>query len=180
MEKNAMIIYGNEEKSQQTGSFMETRLNSVIEKMKSKNIERNELVSLEEIKSFEKKNNIKLPNELVSFYTTISNGCKMIDGFNLRKLEEWKFKTGQLNRDFPFTEPWIWEDDENTEKLKYIEDGNIELIDIGDSQTWNIIVSGKEKGKMWFFTDVGIQPCAPAMDFLTWFEFWLDGNEDYF
>lgn len=55
MEKNAMIIYGNEEKSQQTGSFMETRLNSVIEKMKSKNIERNELVSLEEIKSFEKK-----------------------------------------------------------------------------------------------------------------------------
>ena len=167
-----MIIYGNEEKSQQTGSF--------IEKMKSKNIERNELVSLEEIKSFEKKNNIELPNELVSFYTTISNGCKMLDGFNLRKLDEWKFKKGQLNSDFPFTEPWIWEDDENTGKLKQIENGNIELIDIGDSQTWNIIVSGKEKGKMWFFTDVGIQPCAPAMDFLTWFEFWLDGNEDYF
>lgn len=54
------------------------------------------------------------------------------------------------------------------------------MIDIGDSQTWNIIINGKEEGKMWFFTDVGIQPCAPSMNFLEWFEFWLDGNEDYF
>lgn len=79
-----------------------------------------------------------------------------------------------------FTEYWIWEDDYDEERVKHVVDGNLELIDIGDSQTWNIIVNGKEEGKMWFFTDVGIQPCTPSMNFLEWFEFWLDGNEDYF
>lgn len=159
---------------------MKTRLNSIIDKMKSKNIERNEVVSLDDIKNFERKNKIELPKELVSFYTEISNGCKMIDGFNLLKMEDWKFNSSKVDKDFLFTKYWIWEDDNDSENLKHIEDGNIELIDIGDSQTWNIIVSGKEKGKMWFFTDVGIQPCAPSMNFLELFEFWLDGNDDYF
>lgn len=54
------------------------------------------------------------------------------------------------------------------------------MIDIGCGQTWNIIVFGKEYGKMWNYTDVGIAPAAPELSFLEWFEFWLDGGEDYF
>ena len=50
----------------------------------------------------------------------------------------------------------------------------IELINIGDAQSCNIVVTGKQRGKMWFFTDVGIQPCAPEMSFLEWFEYWLE------
>lgn len=33
---------------------------------------------------------------------------------------------------------------------------------------------------MWFFLDVDIQPAAPELHFLDWFECWLNGNEDYF
>lgn len=69
---------------------------------------------------------------------------------------------------------------QNTDDIQNIVNGNIEIINIGDSQSWNIIVNGEEKGNMWYFTDVGIQPCKPSMIFLEWFEFWLDGKEDYF
>ena len=31
---------------------------------------------------------------------------------------------------------------------------------------------------MYFFTDIGIQPCVPSMNFLEWFEVWLDGNDE--
>lgn len=159
---------------------MKTRVDRILQKMKSNNVKRNEVITVEEIKKFERENGIKLPKELVIFYTEISNGCKMIDGCDLLKMEEWKYKVDNINKDFLFTEYWIWEDDYDEERVKHIVDGNLELINIGDSQTWNIIINGKEEGKMWFFTDVGIQPCAPSMNFLEWFEFWLDGNEDYF
>lgn len=61
-----------------------------------------------------------------------------------------------------------------------VDKGNIQLIDVGDGQSWNIIITGNERGQMWFFTDIGIQPCAPRRDFLSWFEYWIDGNDDYF
>lgn len=68
----------------------------------------------------------------------------------------------------------------SVESLDKVGNGNVSLIDIGDCQSWNIIVTGEERGRMWFFTDVGIQPCVPNRGFLSWFEYWLDGNENYF
>ena len=68
----------------------------------------------------------------------------------------------------------------SVESLDKVGNGNISLIDIGDCQSWNIVVTGEERGRMWFFTDVGIQPCVPNRGFLSWFEYWLDGNENYF
>lgn len=159
---------------------MKNTIERILQKMKDRDIQRNEVISFEYVKKFEKETNIKLPEELVLFYTEVCNGCKMLGGFNLLRMEEWKYNVTNLTKDFLFEEYWIWEDDYDEEKIKYIIDGNLELIDIGDAQSWNIIINGKEKGKMWFFTDVGIQPCAPSMTFLEWFEFWLDGNEDYF
>jgi hypothetical protein len=81
---------------------------------------------------------------------------------------------------FPFDKYWVWEDEPGDVNLDDVLKGNIELIDIGDAQTWNIIINGKERGQMWFFADVGIQPCAPKRSFLSWYEYWLDGNDDYF
>lgn len=159
---------------------MKTVIKRIQQKMKDKNIEGNPVTSLEYVKRFELENNIKLPEELVLFYTEVCNGCRMLDGFNLLRMEDWKYDLNHLTKDFLFEEFWIWEDDYDAQKMNCITDGNLELIDIGDAQTWNIIIKGKERGKMWFFTDVGIQPCAPSMSFLEWFEFWLDGNEDYF
>lgn len=159
---------------------MKSNIDRIIDKMNFKNIQRNQVVSIEEINQFEINFNILLPEELVLFYTKISNGCKMIDGFDLLKLTDWKYNIEHLKDDFLFDKYWIWESNYDEEKITKITYGNIELIDIGDAQTWNIIVNGNEKGKMWFFSDVGIQPCAPSMNFLEWFEYWLDGNEDFF
>lgn len=159
---------------------MNTNIHRIIEKMKSKNIVGNEIASIDKIRDFEEKTNITMPEELVLFYTQICNGCKMMDGYNLLKIEDWEINPAHIRKDFPFENYWIWEDDYDEERVKTISYGNIELIYIGDAQTWNIIVKGNQKGKMWLFTDVGIQPCAPSMSFLEWFEFWLDGNNDYF
>ena len=141
----------------------------------------NEPVSEQDIKSFEQRHNISLPQELVMFYTNICNGCKMPDGSEIRKLEEWEINPLYIIKDFPFEDVWIWEDEScDKNKLQEILFGNIELVDIGDCQTWNIIVQGKKKGEMWFFTDVGIQPCVPSKGMLEWIEGWLDEDNEYF
>ena len=93
----------------------------------------------------------------------------MIDGFQLRPIGEWKFDPEGISKSFSFEQAWIWEDDYDEEKIKQIVYGNIELIDIGDAQSWNIIISGPQKGQMWLFSDVGIQPCAPPKSLLEWF-----------
>lgn len=161
---------------------MDARIEQIKMKLINKNIELNETISIDEIRGFEFEYNVKLPEELVKFYTQISNGCRMLDQYFLYKFEEWKFNSERISKEFPFEEYWIWEDDEGDARIDYkvIENGVIELIDIGDAQTWNIVANGKQYGKMWFFSDVGIQPAAPAKTFLEWFEFWLDGNDNYF
>lgn len=140
----------------------------------------NEPISINEITNFENSNNFSLPEELVLFYTEIGNGCGMIDGFYLKGLDELEYDELKVKEDFIFTKYWIWEDNENKALFDKVGSGNIELINIGDSQSWNIIITGEERGQMWFFTDVGIQPCAPRRSFLSWFEHWLDGNDNYF
>lgn len=149
-------------------------------KIQEEGIITNEPISINEITNFENSNNFSLPEELVLFYTEIGNGCEMIDGFYLKKLEELEFDENRVKEDFIFTRYWIWEDNENKDLFDKVGSGNIELINVGDSQSWNIIITGGERGQMWFFTDVGIQPCAPKRSFLSWFEHWLDGNDNYF
>lgn len=60
--------------------------------------------------------------------------------------------------------------------------GEFELIDIGDSISCNLIVTGECRGEVWNFCDVSVQPCCERQDFLGWFELWLDhqDNTDYF
>lgn len=159
---------------------MTSDMSMLIGKMEERGITRRDPVDIQKIRDFEKRYGVKLPLELVEFYTSISNGCEMIDGFQLRAFESWVFREEKVSRPFPFDKYWIWEDDPDKSRLEDIENGVIELIDIGDCQTWNIVISGDQTGKMWFFTDVGIQPAAPSMTFLEWFSFWLDGNEDFF
>ena len=158
---------------------MDDRICRIKRKILNKNIKIKKTVGIEKIKELEAKLKIVLPKELIDFYTLISNGGEMLDGFNLYSFDEWKYNSNKVSQDFPFENYWIWEEEEDTE-FDVLDNGNIELIDIGDSQTWNIIVSGKQYGKMWFFSNVGIQPAAPSRTFLDWFEYWLDGNDNYF
>ncbi|MDR2152147.1 MAG: SMI1/KNR4 family protein [Helicobacteraceae bacterium] len=149
-------------------------------KIQEKGIITNKPISINKITKFENNYKFILPEELVLFYTETGNGCEIIDGFYLKGLEELEFDENRAKEDFVFSKYWIWEDDETNNLFDKVGSGNIELIDIGDSQSWNIIITGEERGQMWFFTDVGIQPCAPKRSFLSWFEYWLDGNGNYF
>ncbi|MEO3944932.1 SMI1/KNR4 family protein [Gorillibacterium sp. CAU 1737] len=159
-------------------------MNETIQRIKSKlqreNTPLNDPISIDEIRRYEQRFEWSLPEELVLFYTKIGNGCTMIDGFPLKGLHQLVFNESKAKESFPFTRHWIWEDDETPELLDQVPCGNLELINLGDSQSWNIIIAGEEKGQMWFFTDVGMQPCAPRCSFLAWFEQWLDGNDRYF
>lgn len=67
---------------------MNDRVNRIKQKIENRNIQKNEAISIDEIRNFEKITNIKLPRELVLFYTEICNGCKMIDNFSLLRMED--------------------------------------------------------------------------------------------
>ena len=162
----------------------------VIERIKSKitqlNIKMGTVLSEKEISDFEEHCNIRLPQAYRIFLQEVGNGCTMIDGFLLKRLEDIKLK--DLSRPFGLEEAWLWEDDELPEqeveeKIELmVYNGEIELIDIGDGMSYNLIVSGKCNGEVWNFTDVGVQPCCERQDFLGWFELWLDQQDsvDYF
>jgi len=160
----------------------DANIHKIKQKISEKGIKINPIVPITAIREFEKRNEIILPEELMEFYTLIGNGGKMIDDFSLKSFEELEIDIEKVKKAFPFTAFWVWEDgDEHKDgNMEDVCKGNIELIDIGCGQTWNIIVTGKERGQMWNFTDVGIQPCVPKRNFLSWYEYWLDGNDDYF
>lgn len=158
---------------------MDGRIKRIKQKIEDIGLICNEPIHIEEIKNWEEKAGIKLPENLVLFYTKICNGCEMIEGRDLLKFQEWRINKENLKKEFMFDKYWIWEDEEecSEEKLKSARHGNIALINLGCGKSWNIIINGKEKGNMWFFADVGMEPCSPSMDFLEWFEYWLDGND---
>jgi len=160
---------------------IESVIQRIKQKCKEKNITMNHVVSKESVEIFENNYRITLPEEFKQFYTEIGNGCQvMLDEFPLRRLEDIKSDVGDVQLEFPYENSFIWGNDLEQEQIEYAYHGNMELIDIGCGETWNLIVTGKEKGQMWSFCEVGIQPCAPKLSFLEWFEFWLDGKTDYF
>lgn len=138
----------------------------------------------EEILRFETHCNIRLPEAYRMFLKEIGNGCVMIDGFRLMGIDEMDWE--DLSRPFMLEKEWIWEDDTDfpegnalTEAIELMAyNGEIELIDLGDAMSYHLIVSGKCRGEVWNFTDVGVQPCCERQDFLGWFELWLDHQED--
>ena len=107
----------------------------------------------------------------------------MLDGFPLNRLDDMDWEN--LSAPFMLEDAWIWEDDDTVipEQIEVMAgEGNIELISIVDSMSYHLIVTGKCRGEVWNFTDVGVQPCCERQDFLGWFELWLNEQEntDYF
>lgn len=162
-------------------------ISRIQKKIVAKNITLGECLSEEAIITFEKNCKIQLPQSFRLFLKDIGNGCpSMIDGFCLNCLDD--VKKQDLSHPFALEEAWIWEDDDrpsnivNQEVETKVYQGEIELINIGDSMSYNLIVTGKCRGEVWNFTEVGVQPCCERQDFLGWFELWLDCQDetDYF
>ena len=163
----------------------------VIERIQKKviagNIEMGKCLSEEAIIEFENYCKIQLPPAYRIFLKSVGNGCNnMIDGFRLNCLENIERK--DLSCPFMLEEFWIWEDDDreidiiHKEMKTKVYQGEMELINIGCGMSYNLIVTGKCRGEVWNFTDVGVQPCCERQDFLGWFELWMDyqNETDYF
>ncbi|WP_291559569.1 SMI1/KNR4 family protein [Clostridium sp. UBA2485] len=169
--------------------YQPEQYNVIIKRIKEKctaeDIFLGEQLLEQEICLFEKKHDTILPEVYRKFLLEVGDGCDMIGGFKMKSLDMIdRLISEKLSAAFPFEDPWIWEDEECPSESRLLEvgNGNIELIHIGDAQSYNLIVTGKCRGEIWFFCDVGIQPCCQRQDFLGWFEKWLDyGNDvDYF
>ena len=171
--------------------YKETEYKKVIERVKQKiaelGIEMRAVLSEEEISRFEKQCNIRLPEAYRLFLQEVGDGCEeMFDGFRLNRLADIEKK--DLSSPFLLEKEWIWECDDRPRSIireemeNKVYQGEIELINIGCCISYNLIVTGKCRGEVWNFCDVGVQPCCERQDFLGWFELWLDHQDetDYF
>lgn len=153
----------------------------IQKKILEKNINMGECLSEEVITAFEKNCKIQLPQAYRMFLKYVGNGCHHHD-FHLTALEN--IEQTDLSHPFALEKAWIWEDDEGDDEVVEEEintkvyQGEIELIDFGCCDYFNLIITGKCRGEVWNFTDVGVQPCCERQDFLGWFELWLDSQEE--
>ena len=167
--------------------YKENEYKEVIKRMKQKiaelEIELGETLSEREISQFEKQCNIRLPEAYRLFLQEIGDGCDgMLDGFHLNRLAD--IEKRDLSHPFRLEEAWIWEVDDRPQSIiseemeTKVYQGELELIDTGCCTSYNLIVTGKCRGEVWNFCDVGVQPCCERQDFLGWFELWLDCQDE--
>jgi hypothetical protein len=130
------------------------------------------------IVQFETDHNIRLPSQYRMFLTTVGDGCEAPPGA-MYKLDDTITSQARPAEPFPFSQHWVCEGDESVGPSEFarLDCGNLVLVDEGCGISWRIIVTGPERGQMWWFTGQGIQPCAPRRNFLDWLEYWLGRNK---
>ena len=147
----------------------------IREKVNKRNIRLGECLSEQFILEFEEKGKIQLPQAYREFLKYIGNGCQcMLDGFALKRLQDIELQ--KASQPFMLEDAWVWEDDtrpsgvvsQEIEEIVY--KGEFELINIGDGMSYHLIVTGKCRGEVWAFTEVGVQPCCERQDILGWLE----------
>lgn len=161
-----------------------------IERIKFKLLERMKKYSDEEIKletlpvekinAFENQYHIKLPKEIVDFYTKISNGAELYpdeDICNLEPFENWHFSPELIQKDFNIENDVTYDDYRAIEDCSFEEFGNIDLMDLGCCMSYRIVVKGKHYGEMIAVLEMWLE--ITNKNFLDWFEECLDGNAEY-
>ncbi len=154
-----------------------------------------------ELKDFETKYKITLPEPYRFFLKEIGNGGAG-PYYGLEKLESGiyldldnKNSTFQVDpsKEFQFTEAWNLEFDDSDEETYfkqkdeiYFDDGWVNgllrICNYGCGVSINLVVNGKEYGNIWVddrCNDGGIYPDKhfgnkARIDFLSWYELWLD------
>lgn len=156
-------------------------------KIDALNIKMGECLSEEAIAVFEDCHKVELPQAYRMFLKNVGNGCEyMFENRRLNSLDSSPYQN--LSEPFMLEKFWLWEEDDRgadiikAEMKSKVYRGNMELINLGCCMSYHLIITGKCRGEVWEFTDVGVQPCCERQDFLGWFELWLDNQEetDYF
>ncbi|MCM1508959.1 MAG: SMI1/KNR4 family protein [Ruminococcus flavefaciens] len=139
----------------------------------------NPVLPMEKIIEFEEKYNIKLPEELVDFYTQVADGALLYpdeDICNLSSFEEWYFDKDSIQKDFIFENDLEYDDFRNLSDTSFLWCGNIAVMELGCAMTYNIIVKGKRYGEM--YGDFEMWLPFTNKNFLDWLESCLDGTAE--
>ena len=142
--------------------------------------------------AFEEQYGVSLPPDYRDFLIEIGDGGEGPPFYGLLKLGEkadgWSNdeQFANLGKPFPFMTHWVWDTDDawSSEKDLLKEaavrlHGALVLGTDGCGIDWVLIVTGTERGQVWQICEQGVQPCAPKRAFLSWYEYWLDGGEDW-
>lgn len=150
----------------------------------------NPCLSESDVEAFNQRWTIKLPLGYRRFLLTAGNGGLGPPAYGLLPLGEvpsdYDRSAGEvlahLGKPFPLAQGWVWggEQERKPELHRATHFGNLILGTGGCGQYWLLIVTGPQRGQIWFRTDVGIVPCDPPRDFLGWYEHWLAGGRDWF
>lgn len=168
---------------------------SVIrDELRRRRVVLNSPLSPESVSRFEARLGVSLPEDYREFLSDVGNGGAGPPSYGLLRLGEtprgsvpdW-FAAGydqSLARAFPLTAHWVWEGGPETPeieaRIQELRFGNLCLGTDGCGIFWLLIVTGRERGQIWWLTDVGAQPLAPRHTFLSWYGYWLGGGSDWF
>ena len=163
--------------------------------------ELNEVLPVDYLMQFEKRNGISLPTDYFSFLTTIGNGGAG-PYYGLQSLNDslidFKLRNKpliEINKEFAYHEPWNagwindfnWEFERPDEELvnTYMDvahiKGSLQICHFGHGCTYLLIIQGKEHGNIWFDgrADYGgifpeITESSNRTSFSDWYNHWLD------
>lgn len=161
--------------------MVQDKLEKIIALFKELHIELNPPTMLETVRQIEAQYHITLPQEYVSFITTVGNGGILPDSSGLKQLSCYIYPIEQCNFEktaipFPYTEAWDWGHDETYDNTTDLE-GKIAATqyghfaftapDDGEGYAWHLIVNGLCSGEVWEFVDWKM--CrGKSVDFLDW------------
>ncbi len=143
---------------------MDERFRNLREKFVKYGVKFNEPISIGVARAFEKKYNVKLPEELVLFYTEVCNGCEFFVIPSLKRFEDFEFDNAKVNKEFMLSEVYRLIDGTlNDEILDMVECGAIRISDEDSFNT--IVVCGEQKGKMWHVCEKSVYQHLAGLNF---------------
>jgi hypothetical protein len=170
------------------GQAMKRRARWIAERLADKGYPMNPCLTPRQVERFESRHGVLLPETYRVFLLEVGDGgtgppCHGV--YHLGKVGDERGSKGYWNRlpdrakPFPCRKGWCWEERDRYRKADRIRHGSLCVGNDGCGAFWHLIVTGVERGHLWQFTDVGIQPTNPRRDFLTWYEDWLDGVKSW-
>lgn len=162
---------------------LDERLERIRAKIKRRGVNLRPPVEHWDVEAFEAMHNIRLPEGYRRFILEIGDGGDGPPGcrfYSLHEPERDRYNLlVPLDVPFPLTEGRRWEEEEEgKDRLQEgIYNGYLIIGNEGCGEFWGIIVTGAERGNIWNLCYAGDFPVRPRRDFLSWYEFWLDGGK---
>ncbi|MBM9510658.1 SMI1/KNR4 family protein [Actinacidiphila acididurans] len=148
------------------------------------------------VRAFEAEHGIVLPEPYRTFVAEVTDGSPSgPPEYGLVPLATLPADWGNgrpervLNRPFPLTETWVWEDDPRPGDVldplldEVFDHGSVVLGTEGCGMYWHLIVNGPQRGHIWLVTGEGAMPFGSdpgSLDgepgFLGWVRHWADGK----